>query len=228
MAARANPFFEVVPTAAPAAEAPGESALTRLTRLHVEAVETARLANLLGRSLSAAIALAGLGAVAVALGGAAWPPAIAWSVLMALACLALVKGYANAIGRPFERAALQCFAEDLRAGLLYAGFAWGAGAFLALSDANSAMTVVLFALAPCVAIAALLRERQAAMLFLAPVAGLFSLACVLRAFAGGATSAALILGASAAIAIATRWRAVAATQRGETALPHGLVAAQKS
>jgi hypothetical protein len=201
MAARANPFFESdAPEKAPVAEP--DNALARLARLHVEAVETARLANLLGRSLNATITLGALAVLAVAAGGATWSPALAWAALVGVAVLAMMRSYIHAIHQPFERAALHGFAEDLRASLLYAGYAWGAGAFLVLSESNAAITVLLFATAPSIAIAALLRERQATALFLAPAATLSSLACVMRSFTGGAPAAAFILFVCAAAAFA--------------------------
>jgi hypothetical protein len=61
---------------------------------------------------------------------------------------------------------------------------------------------VLFAAAPGIAVAAILREREAVFLFLAPVAALASFASVLRPFAGGALAAGLILIACAAVAAA--------------------------
>jgi hypothetical protein len=98
--------------------------------------------------------------------------------------------------------ALKSFAKDLSAILLYAGFAWGAGAFLALPAGTNVAAAILFAAAPGIAIAALLREREAVFLFLAPVATLGSFASVLRPFADGALTAGLILIACAAVAAA--------------------------
>jgi hypothetical protein len=222
MAARAHNLFEIALPIEDVARATAQpSALSRLAVLHQEAVETARLANLLGRSLYAIIALPALAALVLALGAAGLSQTIAWAILMGFACLALGRAYARAIHQPFERAALHGFAQDLSAGLLYAGFAWGVGAFLALSADTSAMVVIAFTAAPSVILAALLRERQAVLLFVAPVTGLTALACVMRPFAGGMAAAAIVLVACAILA----W-ALHAMARGEDKrmLPTGLVA----
>src|SRR6185437_3065587 len=100
--------------------------------------------------------------------------------------------------RPALRAAtLHAFAQDLHACLLYAGFAWGAGAFLALPAEATGVEALLFVAAPTAAFALLLRERQVALLFVAPAAGLTSLACATRSFVDGARGAAIVLVASA-------------------------------
>lgn len=224
MAARATPLFDVTPAPEPiAAPRPGRT-LTHLARLHDEAVETARLANLLGRSLHATGALAALAVIAIVASAATAAPAIAWAALVGLACAAMLRSYRHAIGQPFERAALQCFASDLHAGLLYAGFAWGAGAFLVLPEPTAAIAVVLFAAAPCVAIAVLLRERRAAVLFVAPTAALASLACLLRPVSGGAAAAGFILLVCAATAFALQWASRARSAADTIALPRSLIA----
>jgi len=224
MAARANPLFDIAPAVAPAADISPTpaNALSRLAQIHTEAVETARLANLLGRSLYAAIALGALAAIAIAFGGSGLSKTVAWSILMAVGLLAMLRAYGFAMRQPFERASLHAFAQDMHACLLYAGFTWGAGAFLALPASAPGAAVVLFAAAPAVALAALLRERQAVLLFLAPAAGLASLACAVRPFADGALAAGLVLMACAAVAIAMQF--IAGDKRHDAALPHALIA----
>jgi hypothetical protein len=226
MAARANPFFDIA-APAPATDdgALPYNAVAQLAPMHAEAVETARLANLLGRAVHAAIALPVLAVATVLLaGGAGMSSTIAWAILVAVATLSIARAYGHAIRQPFERAALHAFAQDLSACLLYAGFAWGAGAFLALSATASSGIALLFAGVPALAIAVLLRERQAALLFLAPVAALTAFACVLRPFAGGTLAAALVLIASAIAAAAIVAAARRGEKRHEAGLPHGLIA----
>ncbi len=227
MAARANPLFDIA--SAPAADetaAQPRSAVAHLAQMHAEAVETARLANLLGRARHAAIALPVLAALAIVLGGGAGLAAtIAWTILVGVSTLAILRAYGHAIRQPFARVTLHAFAQDISACLLYAGFAWGAGAFLALSTAAPSGAALLFAAVPAIAIAVLLREKQAALLFLAPVAALTAFACVLRPFAGGALAAALVLIACAVVASATVAVSRHAAKRHEAALPHGLFAA---
>ncbi|HEY0300342.1 MAG TPA: hypothetical protein VGC36_03370, partial [Rhizomicrobium sp.] len=205
MAARANPLFDILSAAEKPIVADGTplDAVAKLAQMHAEAVETARLANLLGRALPVAIALPVLAAVAVLFaGGASVPATIAWAILVAVASLSIAQAYGNAIRQPFERSVLHAFAQDLCACLLYAGFAWGAGAFLGLATGAPVGVALLFASVPTLVIALLLRERQAALLFLAPVAALTAFACVLRPFAGGTLAAALVLIACAVVATA--------------------------
>jgi len=99
--------------------------------------------------------------------------------------------------------------------LLYAGFAWGAGAFLALPAGTSLAASIVFAIVPSIAVAILLREREAVFLFLAPASMLTAFAGVLKPFAGGALDAGLILIAATAIAGA----AVLAEKRQRLAPP---------
>jgi hypothetical protein len=177
--------------------------IAKLALLYAEAEETARLANLLGRSLYAAIALPLLGVLTLGLaGGTGLARPLVWCAFVAAAAIVMLRAYFRTIGQPFERVALKSFAKDMSAILLYAGFAWGAGAFLVLPAGTGIVAAILFATAPGIAIAGLLREREAVLLFLAPVVTLASFASVLRPFAGGALAAGLILIVCAAIAAA--------------------------
>ncbi len=224
----AEPAKSLIDTtiAAPVLErAAGEGPLATLARMHHEAVETARLANLLGRSLQAAIGLPILAALTVfTAGGAGVPSTTAWAILVTVASLSIARAYASAINQPFERAVLRAFAKDLNACLLYAGFAWGAGAFLALGAGATPLVVLLFAGVPTTGIVILLRDRMAVLLFLAPVAALTAFACVLRPFAQGALAAGLVLILSALVAgcMILVERHVAA--RREADLPNGIAA----
>ena len=197
MAAHANPHFETAganDTAVGDDRSEPRSAIARLAVLHAEAEETARLSNLLGRSFYAALLLPIAAGVTIAFSTSAGAPrCVAWAVLVIAASLAIARAYAVTIGQPFERAVLHAFSQDLSAVLLYAGFAWGAGAFLVLASSAPIGTAVLFASAPTLALTLLLRERNAVLLFLAPVVVLTSFACVLRPFVGGALQAALVL-----------------------------------
>lgn len=206
MAVRALSFFDFAPTADTLAEdirGNPANAVAKLAILHAEAEETSRLANLLGRSLHAAIALPLAAMVPIILSSdAGAAPRVAWAVLVVVASLAIAKTYASAIGRPFERAALHSFANDLTAVLLYSGIAWGAGAFLVLSQSVPVGAALVFATAPALGLGLLLRDRRAILLFLAPAAALTAFACVLRPFSAGTMNAALVLIASAIVASA--------------------------
>lgn len=167
--------------------------VTRLATLHAEAQETARLANLLGRSIHAASALVLMGIATLALGGAGLAESVTWMIFVLAAAGAIVAAYRRTIVRPFELAALKSFSQDLRAILVFAGVAWGAGAFLALSASVSMEMTVPFSAGACAVIALLLRDRRSVFLFLAPVALLSSFACLLRPLSGGMLGAAAVL-----------------------------------
>ena len=207
MAAHANPLLDFASPAAALAErdvrGKPESAIAKLAILHAEAEETSRLANLLGRSLHAAIAIPLAAMVPISLSadiGAA--PRVAWAVLIIVASLAIARTYANTIGRPFERVALHSFANDLTAVLLFSGIAWGAGAFLVLPQSAPVGSALVFAVAPALGLGLLLRDRRAILLFLAPAAALTAFACVLRPFSAGTLNAVLVLIACAILAAA--------------------------
>jgi len=200
-----------------------ENPIARLASLHAEAEETARLANLLGRSIRLAPALPVMAGLALGLGGAGLAQAVAWSVFTLFAAGATVFVYRQAIAQPFERAVLKSFSQDLNAILVFTGFAWGAGAFLVLPADSAIGTAAAFAAGAAAVIALLLRERECAFLFLAPVSMLTSFACVLRPLPGGALDAALVLIGCAAVAggaiLATRMTVRGAVQMDLAGLP---------
>ena len=74
------------------------SAMAKLAVLHAEAEETSRLANLLGRSLHAAIALPLAAMIPIVLSSSAGAaPRVAWAVLVIVASMAIARAYAGAI-----------------------------------------------------------------------------------------------------------------------------------
>ena len=195
-------------------------ALAKLKVLHGEAEETARLANLLGRSAYVGMALPLLAIVTMGLAVEMSPASqLVWLVFVGAVALAMLIAYRTAIKSPFEPAALKTYAKDLSAILLFAGVAWGAGAFLALPAAvpasaavifallpaaTPASAAVIFALLPAAIIATLLRDRDALFLFLAPVTALTAAACLLKPFAGGLWAAGLVVVAAALLVGAAR------------------------
>ncbi len=193
-------------TAPAAPQATGHSEVSRLAALHHEAEETARLANLLGRTpYAAALLVAGCG-LTTTMAAAADPAALtAWLLLVLFGISALVRAYGQAMRAPFERAPLQAFSQDLTAMLTYAGFAWGAGAFLALPVQTGLLGALAFGLGPAVAILALLRTPSVSLAFLGPAATLASFALVLRPFSSGLLAAALMLIAAGLLAAAALW-----------------------
>jgi hypothetical protein len=214
----------VVESIAPA-QGSTEHPVAQLARMHSEAVETARLANLLGRALHVAVALPVMSALTVVFAGITSEAAtVAWAILIVVASVSVARAYIHAIHQPFERPVLKAFVRDLNACLLYAGCSWGAGAFLAIAHGAPSGVALLFASVPAVVIMALLRERRSVVLFLAPSAALTSLACVVRPFAAGATTAALVLVVCALVATAIMTAARYAERRRDADQPHGLLA----
>ncbi len=175
--------------------------VVKLAALHVEARETARLANLLGRSAYLVLALPVLTLAVLAVSGLSdgLVRPLVWTAFVAAAVAAIVIAYRHAIGRPFEHDALKSFSQDLSAILLFAGFAWGAGAFLAMPTNMPTGAMAVFAAAGGASVGLLLREQEMLFRFLAPAAVLTSLACVLRPSTGGVLDLALVLVVSAAI-----------------------------
>ena len=200
--ARSAPQDEISERIRQEREPANASAIVKLALLHAEAEETARLANLLGRSWYAAAALPVLAALMLDFAEPSLTRAIVWGVFVVAGSTAILRCYYRTIDQSFERVALRAFAKDLSPILLYAGFAWGAGAFLVLPAGTAIAAAILFVAAPAITIGALLRVREAAYLFLAPTTLLASFASVLMPFADGVLAAGLILIASAAIAAA--------------------------
>lgn len=178
-------------------------ALARLKHLHAEAEETAHLANLLGRSGYVGAALPFLAILTMGLSVEMNPAAqMVWLLFVTAVAGAMLFAYRRAMKRPFERPALKEYAKDLSAILLFAGFAWGAGAFLALPVATPVFGAIAFAVLPSAAVAYLLRDRVALFLFLAPVTGLTVAACLLKPFDGGWVTALAVLAMAAGVAVA--------------------------
>jgi hypothetical protein len=180
------------------AEHPMPAVIAKLMALHDEAEDTARLVTLLQRTLYGAIALALMAAVTLATFHHFGSTTFSWVILMLVATGAVSRCYAMAYNAPFERPALQSFENDLGKVLLMSGVAWGMGAFLVLPHALTGV-VALSAIVPSLVLAVLLRARLPVLLFVAPVALMGSLSCLI--LSGSASGAAMtLLGCSAAAA----------------------------
>jgi hypothetical protein len=178
--------------------------LTRLSQLHDEAAKTALLANLLGRAPYAAAALAAAAVVTAVLAGAPAAELGTWLVLVAAGVGAAARAYAKAIRAPFELATLQGFARDLSATLVYAGFAFGAGAILVLPANVSLLALLAFGAGVPALIGGFLRVRDMTLCFLVPAVTLSAFAAVLRPFHGGVMDMAAMFIAGAAVAVAVQ------------------------
>lgn len=183
-----------------------QAEIAKLAALYREAEETAHLANLLGRAPFAAAILA-LAAIVTSLSAASVPMSYVagWLVLTIFGLGALARSYARVIREPFEREPLIAFAHDLSAILGYAGFVWGAGAFLVLPASAGPLAATAFATIPPALLAMALRTRDTALPFLGPAAALSAFAMVLRPLPDGALAAALTVVATSALAAAVMW-----------------------
>ena len=172
----------------------------RLRAIHNEAEETSRLANLLGRTLYVGIALPVAALIAVALAN---PPAfrgLSFIVLTVMGAGAILFAYARAMRTPFDRACLRTFAADLDAIMLYAGFAWGAGAFLIVPTMSDPAIAVIFSGCIAALVAGLIQAREPVLMFAAPAGLLMALAAYLKPMhAPNATAFLAILSCSVVI-----------------------------
>jgi hypothetical protein len=176
--------------------------LTRLARLHEEAAETAELANLLGRTLYAIILLPLLALPALIASSAPGAQRAGWCAFVLLASAALYRVYAHAMKSPFDRETLRSFAEDLNAVMLFAGFAWGAGAFLVLSSSTEPAFAVLFSAGAATLLTSVVRIRKAVLYFAVPAALMTAGAALLRPLALAPVTACLVLVTCAFVAFA--------------------------
>ena len=181
--------------------------IARLALLHDEAQETALLANLLGRApyAAAAIAVAALAVAVFAYGTMPAPELSVWLVLTLMGAAAMGRRYLRASDHPFERGILREFAYDLNAIAIYAGFAWGAGAMLAIGPHTTPLALAAYAAVVPALVAVILRTREISLGFLAPAATLCAFAAVLRPLPEGPLAAAFVLIACAAVGGAIFW-----------------------
>ena len=138
------------------------SALSRLSKLHGETIETARLANILGRTRRTAFTLSGAAAIVIGMSAGRVPPSslALWAAFVAAASVSLLRLAHQAERSEFELPALRAFALDLNAIALFAGFAWGGGAFLCLPAAAGLAGLVLFCLLGVLALGPVLQVRS--------------------------------------------------------------------
>ena len=177
---------------------PAATPLVRLVRLHEEFAIAAHLAGALTRVPYAAYALlTGCGLLVSASLHAVTPLLLVlWTSLVLAAALGL-KGIARQAERTgAELLPLRAATQDLNAMLLYAGFAWGSGAFLLTPALLSAGSLLGFSAGSAAVAALVLGARTPLMVFVIPV-HLLSAAAV---WSGGGTPVAsltiLLLGAA--------------------------------
>lgn len=181
--------------------------LARLPVLHDEAARNLHLLGFVGRSALAACLLMLAGTATLLLGGGTLPSNFVWSLLVLAGVSAMTANYIRAQARaPMRRIGLEQAAADLRAMLLYTGFAWGAGAFLTLPADTGALLGIAFAAIPVVLLALLLRDEAGIAAFAAPVTVLTAAACLFKPWPGATLVAPVILAAGIAVIVAAYLR----------------------
>lgn len=179
------------------------SALERLTRLHLESVETLQLANLFTRLPLAAAAM-GAGCASLLIASAGSVSAIllgSWALFVATAVVAMLRVARRAASAPIELPSLKTAALDLNAVMLFAGFAWGAGAFIGLPAAATMSSLLLFTIGSSLALGIILRAKGAALYFLFPNIALAAAAALFGSAGLSASALILMLGGGVAAAI---------------------------
>jgi hypothetical protein len=194
------------------------AALDRLKLLDVESLEAAGLVRFLAGAVNAAGALILLGmAMLTFAAGASLKSCFIWALLVLVGIGALLYSYIRSTAA-FDRVPLNEAAQDLRAILLYAGFAWGAGAFLVLSPAAGPVTALAFAALPSLAVALLLADRDGPLAFVLPVTAMSLAATILQPWPNAGLDTALLLMLQSSIVA----RIILQGRRARRDLPAGL------
>lgn len=145
------------------------AALDRLARLHAETSQASRLTLFLRSSVHVASLFMLMGTCVLFLGGgASFAHNFSWAVLILLGVAALLYSYIRNTAAVFHRAPASEAARNLRLVLFYLGFAWGCGAFLAVSAVFPAYQAILFAVIPVLLLALVLNDAAGVLAFLVP------------------------------------------------------------
>ncbi len=176
--------------------------IARLAVLHDEAAETAGLARLLGRATTAALAL-GLSASVVA---ANWHgplvPLFAWLFLLGAGMAAVFRVYDNSVASPIDLVQMRARSADLSAVMLYVGFAWGAGSFLALAADASLGGRLIFAAGAGALVTVALRNVVFSACFLLPATVLATAAALQQSGERRLLDGAAVLGSCVVVGLA--------------------------
>jgi hypothetical protein len=161
---------------------PIEAALNRLAALHDEAAETTRLANLLGRTpwVVGLLCAGAFAAIGVFAGFTLDAPAATWLILALAGPAVMLSLYRRALRAPFNLGSLRVFHAELKAALLYAGVAWGAGMFF-LGPQDNLLEVIAFSAGMTAAVEIAFRAPNSALWFAAAAALLPAAAAALTA-----------------------------------------------
>jgi hypothetical protein len=191
-----------LPLAVPAAAAYSRQALARLPQIHAETSDTAGLARFLDSAAMAAALLLLLAILAlIVAGNAGLQQEFSWSLLMLAGVGAMLRSYIKSTAQAFDRTPLRAAAKDLRAVLFYAGFAWGAGAFMLLGNDPVPIVGLCYAALPSVLLPLLVKDRIAGLSFLAPVTVLSAAAIILEPWGSAPVALVMLLVVQGSIAI---------------------------
>jgi hypothetical protein len=173
--------------------------LARLPQLHAEAAETLRLGHFVANSVPVAGLLILAGGATLLAGGGSLQSDFVWSLLVLAGIAAMAVNYMRGPGRSLRRTNLESSAADLRAILLYTGFAWGAGAFLALPSDPGLAIAAAFVLGPVLLAVLLLKDEGGIAAFTAPAAVLTACAALLKSWTSGHLVSLAVLAAAVAV-----------------------------
>ena len=196
------------------------AALERLPLLHDESADNKELARFLAGAVYAAGALTLLGMAVLAFdAGATLKSCFAWALLVVIGVGAMLRSYIRSTAAMFDRTPLTEAAQDFRAILLYAGFAWGAGAFLVLPPVAGPLAILVFAGLPSLGLALILKDQGGPLAFVIPVTILSLTAAILQPWADAGLDAALLLMLQGSIVV----RILLQNRRPRGRLPAGLL-----
>jgi len=194
------------------ARAPDDTALTRLRSLHGEAGRNLALAQFVERVPAACVVLMIMGATtliwAAAAGGAGLKGGFAWSALVLLGIVAMVRLHIRGFARSLRRTPLAEAGSDLRLLLFYTGAVWGGGAFLIMPDQPAPALVFFFPALPSLGVALTLRDAQGFAAFAAPASALVAGAALLGAWPLNMWVASVIMASLTASGLGFVWRIV--------------------
>ncbi len=189
-----------------------DGALQRLSTLYGEAGRNLALAQFLARTPGACVVLMLTGALiliwAGSAGGAALKASFAWSALVLLGVIAMIRLHIRGFARSLRRTPLAEAASDLRLLLLYTGAVWGGGAFLIMPDLPAPALVFFFAILPSLGLALTLRDAKGFAAFAAPATLLIAGAALLGVWPLDVWVAGAIMAFAAAISLGFAWRAL--------------------
>jgi len=200
------------PDPARPAKSLNDSALARLHSLHGEAGRNLELAQFVARVPAACVVLMLTGALALtwaaAAGGAGLKGGFAWTALVLLGIVAMIRLHIRGFARSLRRTPLSEAGSDLRLLLLFTGAVWGGGAFLIMPDQPAPALVFFFAALPSLGLALTLRDAQGFAAFAAPASMLIAGATLLGAWPLDMWVASAIMASLAAASLGFAWRIV--------------------